>query len=77
MNSDKSWDMNYGSSLRKKEENFDNVCFESSKPSVEYHEQGAQDSKNVETKVKPSSVHREIVASTMRVNPSLLEKQRR
>ena len=41
MHPDKSWSMNYGSSLREKEENFDNLCFESSKPTVEYHEQGA------------------------------------
>ena len=38
MNSDKSWIVNYGSSLCKKEENFENVCFESSKPTVKYHE---------------------------------------
>ena len=37
MNSEKSWIVNYGSSLRKKEENVDNVCFESSKPTVEHH----------------------------------------
>ena len=30
MNFDKSWIMNYGSSLREKEENFHNLCFESS-----------------------------------------------
>ena len=78
MNSDMSWIMNYGSSLRKKEENFDNLCFESSQPAVEYNEEGSQDSNNVETKVKPSSVHRETVASTMPpVNPGLLEKQQR
>ena len=76
MNFDKSWIMNYGSSLREKEENFDNI-FESSKPTVEYHEKGAQDSNNVETKIESSSVHRETVASTMRVNPGLLEKQQR
>ena len=77
MNFDKSWIMNYGSSLREKEENFDNMCCESSKPTVEYHEKGAQDSNNVETKIESSSVHRETVASTMRVNPGLLEKQQR
>ena len=37
MNSEKLWIVNYGSALRKKEEDFDNVCFESSKPTVEYH----------------------------------------
>ena len=40
MNFDNSWMVNYGSKLRKKEENFDNVCVESSKPTVEYHRQG-------------------------------------
>ena len=60
-----------------KEENFDNLCLESSKPAVENHEYGPQDSNNVETKVKPSSVHRETVAFTMRVEPGLLEKQQR
>ena len=65
--------VNYGSRLRKKEDNFDNMCFESSKPTVEYHEHGSQDSNNVETKVKPSSVHRETVASTKRHDPGLLE----
>ena len=30
--------VNYSSSLRTKEENLNNVCFESSKPAVEYHE---------------------------------------
>ena len=52
--------------LRKKEENFDNMYFESSKHSVECHEYGSQDSNNVETKVIPSSTHRETVASTKR-----------
>ena len=59
--------------LRKKEENFDNLCFESSKPTVEYHEYGSQDSNNFETKVKPSSMYRETVASTQREIPGLLE----
>ena len=76
MNFDNSWMVNYGSKLRK-EENFDNMCFESSKPTVEYHEYGSQDSNNVETKVKPSSMHRETVAFTIRVKPGLLEKQQR
>ena len=49
------------------------MCFESSKSTVEYHEHGSQDSNNVETKVKPSSVHRETVASTKRHDPGLLE----
>ena len=69
MNFDNSWMVSYGSKLRKKEENFDNRCFESSKPTVEYHESGSQDSNNVETKVRPSSMHRETVAFTMRVKP--------
>ena len=47
MSFDKSWIVNYGSSLREKEEHF---C-ESSKPTVEKHEYGAQDSNNVETKM--------------------------
>ena len=54
-----------------KEENFDNMFFESSKPTVEYHEYGSQDSNNVETKVKPSSMHLETVVSTQRENPGL------
>ena len=77
LNFDKSWIMNYVSSLREKEENFDNLCCESSQPTMEYHEQSSQDSNNVKTKVQPSSVHRETVASTMRVIPGLLEKQQR
>ena len=52
MNSDKSWIMNYGSSLREKEENIDNLCCESSQPTVKYHEYDPQDSDNVETKMK-------------------------
>ena len=35
MNFDNSWMVNYGSKLRKKGENFDNMCFESSKPTVD------------------------------------------
>ena len=38
MNFDNSWMVSYGSKLRKKEENFDKMCFESSKPIVEYHD---------------------------------------
>ena len=44
------------------------MYFESSKLAVVRHEYGSQDSNNVETKVKLSSMHRETVASTMRVN---------
>ena len=73
MNFDNSWMVSYGSKLRKKEESFDIMCFESSKPAVEYHELGSQDSSNVETKGKPSGMHRETVASTKRENPGLLE----
>ena len=62
--------MNYSSSLRTKEENFNNVCFESSKLAVVNHLEGSQDSNNVETKVESSSVHRETVASTIRVAPA-------
>ena len=43
--------MNYGSSLREKEENFENLCCESSQPTVEYLEQGSKDSNHVETKM--------------------------
>ena len=62
--------VNYSSSLRTKEENFDNVGFESSKPAVVNHEQSSQDSNNVKTKDESSGVLRETVASTMRVNPA-------
>ena len=65
MNSDKSWIMNYGSSLRKKKKNFDNVRFESSKPTW-----------NSTSKVKPARVLR-TVASAMRVTPGLIEMQKR
>ena len=36
----------------RKKRTFDNLCFESSTLTVKYHEQGSQDSNNVETKVK-------------------------
>ena len=49
------------------------TSIDSSKPIVEYHEYGSQESNNVEMKVKPSSVHLETVASTKRENPGLLE----
>ena len=62
--------VNYSSSLRTKEQNLSDVCLESSKPAVVNHEQGSQDSNNVKTKVEPSSVHRETVASTIRVAPA-------
>ena len=62
--------VNYSSSLHTKEENLNNVCSEFSKPAVVNHEQGSHDSNNVETKVEPSSVHRETVASTIRVAPA-------
>ena len=55
--------------LHKKEENFDNMYVESSKPTVDYHEYGSQDSNNVETKVEPSGMRRETVACTKRENP--------
>ena len=61
---------NHSSSLRTKEENFDNVGFESSKPAVGNHEQCSHHSNNVKTKVELSSIHRETVASTMRVTPA-------
>ena len=65
----------YSSSLRTKEEKLSNVCFESSEFAVVNHMQGSQDSENMETKVESSSVHRETVASTVRVALGLLEKQ--
>ena len=62
--------MNNSSSLRTKEDNLNDVCFESSKPAVVNQGQGSQDSNNVKTKVEPSSTHRETVASTIRVAPA-------
>ena len=59
--------VNYSSLLRTMEENLNNVCFESSKLAMVNHGQGSQDSSNVKTKVESSSVHRETVASTIRV----------
>ena len=56
--------VHYGSSLHKREENFDNVSFESSTPTVVHHWQGSQDSNNVETKDKPSNVLRDTDAHT-------------
>ena len=55
--------VNYSASLRTKEEHRS----EFPKPAVVSHEQGSQDSNIVKTKVEPSSVHRETVASTIRV----------
>ena len=54
--------VNYSSSLRTKEDNLNDVC-----PAVVNHWQGSQDSNNVKTKVEPSSMYRETVASTIRV----------
>ena len=62
--------VNYSSSLRAKEDNLNDVCFESSKPAVVNNGQGSQHSNNVKTKVEPSSMHRETVASTIRVAPA-------
>ena len=76
MNFDKSWIMNCGSSLREKEENFDNLCCESSLPTVEYHVRLARFEQRW-NEDESSSVHRETVAFTMRVNPSHFEKQQR
>ena len=69
--------VNCCSSLRTKEDNLNDVCFESSKLAVANHGQGSQDSNIVKTKVEPSSMHRETVASTIRVALALLEKQQR
>ena len=46
MNFHNSWTVKYVSKLHKKEKNFDNICFESSKPTVEDHEYVSQDSNN-------------------------------
>ena len=58
------------SSLRAREDNLNDVCLESSKLAVVNHGQDSQDSNNVKTKVEPSSMHRETVASTIRVAPA-------
>ena len=62
--------VNYSFSLRTEEHNLNEVSLESSKPAVVNHGQGSQDSNNVKTKVEPSSMHRETVASTIRVAPA-------
>ena len=56
--------------LRAKEDNFNDVCLESSKLDVVNHGQGSQDSNNFKTKVGPSSMHVETVESTIRVAPA-------
>ena len=38
MNFGKSWIVSYGSSLREKEENLDDLCYESSQLTVKCHE---------------------------------------
>ena len=65
MNFDNSWMVNYGVKLRKKEENFDNNRT-SNLPSLprNFTSMVHKISNIVETKVKPSSMHRETVAST-------------
>ena len=60
-----------------KKKNVDNLCYESSQPTVEYHAYGSQDSNKRWNEDESSSVHRETVAFTMRVTPGLLEKQQR
>ena len=62
------------SSLRTKEESFDNVGFESFKLAVVNHEQGSQDSNSVKTKDESSGVLWETVASTMRVTSAPRKK---
>ena len=62
--------VNFSSSLRAKEDNLNGACLESSKPAVVNHRQRSQDSNDVKTKVEPSSMHRETVASTIRVAPA-------
>ena len=68
--------VNYSSSLRTKEENLNDVCFESSKFAVVNHGKGSQDSNNVKTKVEPSSMHRETVDYTIRVAPASSKSSR-
>ena len=62
--------VNYRSSLCTKEANLNDVSLESSKLAVVNHGQGSQDSNNVKTEAEPSSMHRETVASTIRVAPT-------
>ena len=62
--------VNCSSSLRAKECNLNDVCLKSSKPAVVNHGQGSQDSNNVKTEVEVSSMHRETVASSIRVAPA-------
>ena len=62
--------VNYSSLLRAMEDKLNDVCLETSKPAVVDHGQGSQDSNNVKTKVEPSSMHLETVASTIRVAPT-------
>ena len=65
--------MNYGSSLREQEENFDNLCCESSQPSVGISRVWLTRFEQRRNEDESSSVHRETVAFTVRVKPSLLE----
>ena len=69
MNFDISWIMNYGSSLREKEENFDNLCCESSQPTRGISRVRLTRFKQRWNEDESSSVHRETVAFTMRVKP--------
>ena len=62
--------VNHSSLLRAMEDKLNDVCLETSKPAVVDHGQGSQDSNNVKTKVEPSSMHLETVASTIRVAPA-------
>ena len=62
--------VNCSSSLLANEDNFNDVCLESSKRAVVNQGQGSQDSNDVKTKVEPSSMHRETVASSIRVAPA-------
>ena len=68
---------NCSSSLRTKEENLNNACFENSKPVVVNLGQGSQDSNKVEAKVEPfkhASGNRCLHDTG---SPGLLEKQQR
>ena len=66
--------MDYGSSLREKEDNFDNLCCESSHPTVAIARvRLTRFLDNVETKMNLQASHRATVAFTKRENPGLFE----
>ena len=77
LNFDNSWVLDYSSSLRRKEENFDNLCCDSSQFTVEYHEHGWPDSNKLEPKMNLQAYIGKTVAFTMRVKSGLVEQQLR